>query len=187
MVGVKVSVPRESVSLMMFEDDRRAVPRVVVARPHDHLYEDHELDLAAAIAWCLKRAAGDERGSGLSIMHGASEGMVGAQPWITAFKPEHLSGLVIEPKVPTIPDPVVAAANDTFANPINSSTGLSHSSDRSTVTAGNTIDSCRVLGQTLWRSGAKWPHSVLHAPAVAWLACRPCPARQEYPPRHTYR
>ncbi|NWL32029.1 hypothetical protein [Paenarthrobacter nitroguajacolicus] len=70
--------------------------------------------------------------------HYGTEGMVGAQPWITAFKPEHLGGPVIEAKEPAIADPVVAAAMDHFTNSINSSTGLSHSSDHSTVTEGLT-------------------------------------------------
>lgn len=195
---------------MMFEDDRTAVPRAYVALPHDHLYEDHDKDLASAITWCLSHADGDPRGVGIQAgrrddledapmlaalakagakvytdsrgkldslpsgpvflyrpqpahlwqverkrmpsavlafgitgpahhdRHYGTEGMVGAQPWITAFKPEHLGGPTIEAKEPAIADPVVAAAMDTFTNSINSSTGLSHSSDRSTVTEGLT-------------------------------------------------
>ncbi|MFK0007016.1 hypothetical protein ACIQTZ_08180 [Paenarthrobacter sp. NPDC090520] len=195
---------------MMFEDDRTAVPRAYVALPHDHLYEDHDRDMASAIAWCLSHADGDPRGVGIQTgrrddledaprlaalvkagakvyadsrgkldllpsgpvflyrpqpahlwqvegkrmpstvlafgvtgpahhdRHYGTEGMVGAQPWITAFKPEHLGGPAIEAKEPVIADRVVAAAMDHFTNSINSSTGLSHSSDRSTVTEGLT-------------------------------------------------
>lgn len=67
-----------------------------------------------------------------------TEGMVGCQPWVTAFKPIHLGGPIIKAKEPVLPDPVVAAAMDTFTTLINSSTGLSDSRDRSTVLDGLT-------------------------------------------------
>lgn len=67
-----------------------------------------------------------------------TEGMVGCQPWVTAFKPIHLGGPTIKGKEPVLPDPVVAAAMDTFTDLINSSTGLSDSRDRSTVLDGLT-------------------------------------------------
>lgn len=62
----------------------------------------------------------------------------GAQPWVSAYNPKHLGGPVIEAKSPLISDPVVWEALKTFTNSINSSTGLSHSSDRSSVTEGLT-------------------------------------------------
>lgn len=65
-------------------------------------------------------------------------GMVGCQPWISAFKPIHLGGPEITRKEPILPDPVVAAALDTFTDLINSSTGLSDGRDRSTVLDGLT-------------------------------------------------
>ena len=63
---------------------------------------------------------------------------VGAQPWVSAYNPKHLGGPVIEAKTPVISDPVIWEALKTFTNMINSSTGLSHSSDRSSVTEGLT-------------------------------------------------
>jgi hypothetical protein len=66
----------------------------------------------------------------------ASTKPVGAQPWVSAYLPVHLGGPVIEPRTPVIPDPVVWEALKSFTNSINSSTGLSHSSDRSVVTEG---------------------------------------------------
>lgn len=50
---------------MMFEDDRTTVPRAYVALPHDHLYEEHDKDLASAITWCLSHAGGDPRVVGI--------------------------------------------------------------------------------------------------------------------------
>lgn len=67
-----------------------------------------------------------------------TEGMVGCQPWVTAFNPVHLGGPAIKGKEPIVGDPVVAAALDTFTDLINSSTGLTDSRDRSTVLEGLT-------------------------------------------------
>lgn len=62
----------------------------------------------------------------------------GAQPWVSAYNPKHLGGPEIEAKSPVVSDPVIWEALKTFTNMINSSTGLSHSSDRSSVTEGLT-------------------------------------------------
>jgi hypothetical protein len=62
----------------------------------------------------------------------------GAQPWVSAYNPKHLGGPEIEAKSPVVSDPVIWEALRTFTNMINSSTGLSHSSDRSSVTEGLT-------------------------------------------------
>jgi hypothetical protein len=87
-----------------------------------------------------------------------TEGMVGCQPWISAFKPIHLGGPEIKRKEPILPDPVVAAAMDTFTDLINSSTGLSDSRDRSTVLDGLT---------RLWRAGHRFDPEDLLAGALA--------------------
>jgi hypothetical protein len=63
---------------------------------------------------------------------------VACQPWVTAFKPTHLGGPAISAKTPIVPDPVVAAALDTFTNHVNSSAGLVDPRDRSTVIDGLT-------------------------------------------------
>lgn len=61
---------------------------------------------------------------------------VGAQPWVSAYQPTHLGGPIIEPKTPIVFNPVVWEALNSFTNSINSTTGLSHPSDRSEVTEG---------------------------------------------------
>lgn len=74
------------------------------------------------------------------------ERRVGAQPWVTAYKPEHLGGPAIEAKEPIVPDPIAWVALKTFTNSINSSTGLSHSSDHSLVVDG--LTKLRAAGHT---------------------------------------
>ncbi|MHA7303847.1 hypothetical protein ACX80E_01140 [Arthrobacter sp. TMN-49] len=66
------------------------------------------------------------------------EDMVGCQPWISAFKPLHLGGPLIQAKDPIVADRVVAVALGYFTGAINSSTGLTDSRDRSTVIEGLT-------------------------------------------------
>lgn len=61
---------------------------------------------------------------------------VGAQPWVSAYKPTHLGGPVIDPNTPVVSDPVVWEALKSFTDSVNSTTGLSHPSDRSQVTEG---------------------------------------------------
>lgn len=66
------------------------------------------------------------------------EDMASCQPWISAFKPLHLGGPLIQAKDPIVADRVVAVALDYFTGTINSSTGLTDSRDRSTVIEGLT-------------------------------------------------
>jgi hypothetical protein len=90
---------------------------------------------------------------------------VGAQPWVSAYRPKHLAGPAIEAKTPIIPDASVWAALKTFTNLINSSTGLAHHSDRSAViegltklrSAGHAFDPNDLLAGALalnWRGSA---------------------------------
>lgn len=106
---------------------------VLMYRPLDtHLWEVETKRSSSAVA--AFEIAGPEH-YGRSA---GTEGMVGCQPWVSAFKPVHLGGPEIPPKEPVIPDPVVAVAMDTFTDFINSSTGLSDGRDRSTVLEGLT-------------------------------------------------
>lgn len=60
----------------------------------------------------------------------------GLRPWVSAFRPACLAGHEITPADPLVSDPVVWQAMRSFTTSINSSTGLSRSTDRSRVTDG---------------------------------------------------
>lgn len=106
---------------------------VLLYRPlPQHLWEVETKRSSAAVA--AFEIAGPEH----YLQSVGTEGMVGCQPWVTAFNPVHLGGPAIRVKEPIINDPVVAAALDTFTDLINSSTGLTDSRDRSTVLEGLT-------------------------------------------------
>lgn len=203
-----MSVLPEKVVHMMFEEDRRQVPRAYTALPDTLDHADPTVDLKRAIRWCVGQAGGDL--SRISINTGRRSGhedvpllkelvksgaglypssrgklpalpsgsvlmylplpetlwqiedwkgpsaiaavgitgpthfrdafipgnQVGAQPWVSAYRPTHLGGPIVEPKTPVVPDPVVWEALKSFTGSINSTTGLSHPSDRSLVIEG---------------------------------------------------
>lgn len=232
-----MSVLPEKLVHMMFEEDRRPVPRAYTALPDSPDHAEPTMDLKRAIRWCIEQAGGEVRriaintgrrsdledvpllkelvksGAGLypssrgklpalppgpTLLYQplpetlwqiedwrgpsaiAAVGItgpthfeesfipgnyVGAQPWISAYKPTHLGGPIIEPKTPIVSDPVVWEALKSFTDSINSTTGLSHVSDRSQVTegliklrlAGHTYDADDLLSGALalnWRGSA---------------------------------
>lgn len=87
------------------------------------------------------------------------------RPWISAYRPQHLGGEMVQPAQPLVSDPAVWEAMTTFTRSINSSTGLAHSSGRSLVTdglkklrqAGHRFDSDELLAAALrlnWHGSA---------------------------------